>query len=288
MNIERTMRRFLCEAWYMPADQFSLMLQTAALAVATFGRETLVGAAGRVTSDDGKYMPLEKRVEMHSNNVAVVPVEGVIGLGWDDWEKRMGGMDVEELCCVLSDLAQAPKVKAIVLNINSPGGLVTGTPECAEHIAALAQVKPIFVWTNTMIASAAYFIAAGATAIYSSASALVGSIGVYLPLLDISGLYEKLGLKVELFKSGALKGAGYPGVALTDEQREHFQEHVQHAFTAFRDHVKAYRQHVEDDCMQGQCMWGDQAQAAGLVDSIACMEQAICDAGQYADLMAEH
>jgi protease-4 len=120
-----------------------------------------------------------------------------------------------------------------------------------------------------MCASAAYFLAAGATAIYASRTSCTGSIGVYLPMLDISGLYEKLGMRVDLIvnESGTLKTSGYPGTSLTDPQRADLQSLVEHAFGMFRGFVEEHRD-VSEDAMKGQCFWGDQAVEMGLVDEI--------------------
>ena len=115
-----------------------------------------------------------------------------------------------------------PNVQRIVLDIDSPGGTVAGTPEAAAQIAAANKVKRVDAWTGNLMCSAAYYLAAGCRGVYAAPSATVGSIGVYLPVVDRSEMYKAMGVKVDIIKSGKYKGMGFPGTSLTDDQRGTF------------------------------------------------------------------
>jgi protease-4 len=121
-----------------------------------------------------------------------------------------------------------------------------------------------------MMCSAAYWLASGASAIVATPSADVGSIGVYLPVLDVTGYYDNLGVKVELLKSGDLKAPGFPGTSLSDAQRADLQAGVDAVYGMFTRHVKAHRR-TGDEAMRGQSMMGEQAHAVGLVDSLGML-----------------
>jgi hypothetical protein len=96
---------------------------------------------------------------------------------------------------------------------------VAGTEELAADVAALAKIKPVHAFIDDLGASAAYWVASQAQAVYATASARVGSIGVILPFIDSTEAFKQAGLKVEVFAAGKFKSAGTPGVPLTDAQR---------------------------------------------------------------------
>src|SRR5690606_34372824 len=104
--------------------------------------------------------------------------------------------------------------------------------------------------------SAAYWLASACDQIFASPSASVGSIGVYLALLDESRRLEDIGLKVETIKDGKLKGAGASWKPLTEDERAHFQTQVLQIGQMFRDGVTAKRGSVDIETMQGQAFFG--------------------------------
>lgn len=147
-------------------------------------------------------------------------------------------------------------VKGILLNIDSPGGTVRGTPETANMVGAVACSKPVYAFTDSMMASAAYYIGSQADAIYATESSTIGSIGVMLPHVDMSEKAKAQGLKVRVFTSGKFKAAGYPGTSLTEEQADNIQEGIDAMFTDFRDAVLRRGRNISDETMQGQTFSG--------------------------------
>jgi ClpP class serine protease len=103
------------------------------------------------------------------------------------------------------------------LDIDSPGGTVAGTPELAAAVSALDQKKPVYAFSSGLMASAAYWIASQARAIYATPSAQVGSIGVVQAVVDRSAAINAAGIKVEVFSVGKYKAMGAPGTPLTDD-----------------------------------------------------------------------
>jgi signal peptide peptidase SppA len=183
-------------------------------------------------------------------------------------EDCAGGLSVDRLQAALQTAAADPAIKNIILHLDTPGGVATGMEETALLIEQISQTKNVVAYVDSLCASAGMWIIAACDYIYVTPSADVGSIGVYSALFDLSAHYAKEGVKVELFKDGAYKAAGYPGTSLTDEQRAKILEDVMECSGTFKASVKKYRPHVSAETMQGQCFTGAKAVEAGLADHV--------------------
>lgn len=201
------------------------------------------------------------------DGIAHIPIGGPIGIRLGSFEKGAGAVDVGDITRELDEAEASDEVSAILFDIDSPGGMVTGTPEVADRIKRLT--KPTYAFTNGTIASAAYWIACATDGIFATKSADIGSIGVYIPWLNSVEYYKGKGYKVELFTSGKYKGMGFPGTDLTAEQKEHINESVADIAEMFYSHVKSCRgQHIGDETMQGQTFRAPKAMERGLIDYI--------------------
>jgi signal peptide peptidase SppA len=215
------------------------------------------------------------------NGVRVIPLSGMVSHGEADWMRYFLDMvETDHVETWMRNAVADPKVTAIVLSINSPGGYVTGTPELGATVAWAAKQKPMIAHTSTLACSAAYWIGCGANLFYATASATVGSIGVFTTHMDLTEYWREMGVEVEVFKSGKNKAAGIAGTELTDEQKRMIQEHVEGIGTEFRAHVVANRGELEPWTMDGRATTAreDMAAKGGLVDSIADLQSAIRDA----------
>lgn len=182
--------------------------------------------------------------------------------------RKFGAVDSVALERLARQAADSPDVSALILRIASPGGTVNGTPELSDAIAHAAGKKPVFAFTDTMAASAAYWIAAPATGLYGTASAHWGSVGVIRPHVDLTGAYEQEGMRIEIFRSGPMKAPGTLGTSLTDEQREAFQAEVDAIGEQFREHVLKYRPDAQESALDGRTFSTAQAVEQGLVTGI--------------------
>lgn len=211
-----------------------------------------------------------KKVEVpgivKENGVAVIPIGGAIGSNLRGFAKGAGAVDVADVSAEIDDAMADKSIKSLLFVIDSPGGMVSGTPELAAKIKSIT--KPKYAFTNGMIASAAYWLACACDGIFATESAEIGSIGVYLPFHDLTKAAENEGIKVELIKAGKLKGIGYPGLPLTDTQREHLQERVDQIYSMFTGHVRKMRGNIAEDTMQGQTFLAREALSRGLIDGI--------------------
>jgi signal peptide peptidase SppA len=212
-----------------------------------------------------------KKVDLPSmeviDGIAHIPIGGAIGAKLSGFAKAIGAVDSQDVARDVAEAEADPRVKAILFDIDSPGGMVTGTAELADLVAAAK--KPTAAFTDGMMASAAYWIGSATGAVYATRSAQLGSIGVYLPVMDMKGYYEQMGVKIELIKGGKLKGIGYPGTSLSDTAREFLQNRVNQLYAEFKTHVRAMRgPGIAEETMQGQTFYGPESVSRGLADAL--------------------
>lgn len=192
------------------------------------------------------------------------------------FEKSCGATSTEDVANDITEALGRRDVSGILLNINSPGGTTTGVPELASAIARAAENKPVVAFTDSLMASAAYWLGSQADMIVASKSASVGSVGVYIPFLDSSRRAEMMGLKVDVVKNkeGTLKGMGIPGTSLTEAQREHLQQRADEIFSMFKGDIKSRRPGVKDEALRGQTLLAAGSRETGLIDDIGDIQHA--------------
>jgi len=219
-------------------------------------------------------MEFEQPGTVVEDGIAIVPIKGAIGRGFSGWDKVeliLGeAVDAEVVAGEVLAAAFDDSVDAILLDIDSPGGMVNGTPELGVAVVEAGKRKPTYAFTAGMMASAAYWVGAAVThGLVAAPSADVGSIGVYAMHMDLTGWLEKQGAKAEMYASGIYKGMGHPYIQLTDRQRELMQAEVNSLNEQFRAWVNKHRPDVQVEDMEGQTFTGDEAFARGMVNMTA-------------------
>ena len=210
-----------------------------------------------------------------ADGVATISITGPLLPTTDEFDRVMlGATSLDEVRSTVESAAADPAVTSIVLNIDSPGGTVRGTPEAADAIYEASKVKPVRAHTSGTMASAAYWLGSQATSVSMTRSASVGSIGVMVPHIDQSKRAEMLGVKVELFTTGKFKAAGFPGTSLTESQRELIQERIDQVFGEFKSAVTRQGRMIPAEAMQGQTFYGPQAESLGLATVVRSASQA--------------
>ena len=202
---------------------------------------------------------------------AIIPIKGVITSGLHPIYRVIGFADTEQIAGWIRAAVANPLVEEILLRIDSPGGMVTGTPELAAAVAAADRIKPVLAHTSGMMDSAAYWIASQARAICCTPSADVGCVGVYQLYYDQTAYLATMGIKANIFKSGDLKAAGHPDIPMTEAQAAHVQAEIDAIGVQFRAAVTA-RRDIDEDSMRGQSFLGTEALARGLVDDLSTFE----------------
>jgi capsid assembly protease len=198
-------------------------------------------------------------------SVAVVPVHGPLGKNLSKWDKMFGMSDYNDIEESMMAADADPNVSHILMHVDSPGGTVTGLPELAGRIRAMET--PITAFTEGCAASAAYWIASQADNILLSETAEVGSVGVYVALLDQTGFLEKMGLKVNAISAGKHKLDYAPFKPLSEEARERLQANVDKWHARFKEEV-TMKHNIPPGNMEGQTFEGYEAIEAGLASGV--------------------
>lgn len=157
-------------------------------------------------------------------------------------QPSVGGTSTIQLRRDIRTAANDPTVSAILLAVDSPGGTVSGTEDLAADVRAAAKIKPVWGHIDGTGASAAYWFVSQADMVYASGgTTLVGSIGAFQTVVDSSEAAAKEGVKVLVFRTGPVKGAGVPGTEITDDQKAMFQGLVDSAQQYFDAAVRSGR-----------------------------------------------
>lgn len=210
------------------------------------------------------------------DDIGVICIDGPILRRPDIYSKViLGATSAEEIGEALREAGNRPDIKAIFLDIDSPGGTVAGTPELAAVVAAVNKQKPVYAFTSGLMCSAAYWVASQARAIYATPSARVGSIGVVQAVIDNTAAIDKAGIKVEVFSVGKYKAMGATGTALTDDQRELIQSNLAEIAAEFHDAVLSRGRVIPASAMEGQTFSGKQAQQNNLAGMVRDREEAM-------------
>lgn len=216
------------------------------------------------TARSGQELDLDQAEVV--NGIARIPVGGPIGQNLGEMEKGAGCVDVDDICSELDEAEENPEVNTILLNFDTPGGMVMGTPECGARI--LAVEKPVYAWTRGHMCSAGYWLASCTDGIFCTPTADIGCIGVCCSFMDLSKMADMAGIKVKVFGSGTYKGMGQPGTSLTPAQELLLQSKIMQLAETFYDHVRAQRGAIAAEDMQGQTFKGSEACEKGFVDGL--------------------
>lgn len=209
------------------------------------------------------------------NNIGTLEISGVLAYRPDIGSLFFDGFeDSSEILSAFRRLESDPDVEAIVLDINSPGGFGVGGPEIAD--AVHQSSKPTVAWTGGMMCSLAYWIGSQAQAVLSTRSAMVGSIGAYVSVVDFHRMLANAGIEVKVFanREGTYKAAGMPGAPISDDHAAEFSRQAQRAFDLFRSDVLRSRNNVSASVMQGQVLDGADARRNGLIDALGDLNYA--------------
>jgi protease-4 len=168
-------------------------------------------------------------------------------------------------------LVKDASVKALIVQINSPGGTTTGSEALFLQLRRVAERKPVVATIGTLGASGGYIVALGADRVYARESSLTGSIGVLMQTAEFSGLLEKLGVSAEILTTGKLKGEPSMTRPLSPEGRAALAELIQDSHKWFVGLVKTRRDLPQEEAERladGRVFTGRQAIASKLVDAL--------------------
>ncbi len=259
--------------------------------------EIVAGVAGVADEDEDtgyaavdwrSYLPYvrsEQAIRMHGDQaVGVVVASGEIL----DGEHSPGIVGGDSLSKLLRDAAKDDDIAAVVLRIDSPGGSIMASEVIRREVAALrASGKPVVASMGTVAASGGYYIAMDADRIVAAPATITGSIGVFAVIPTFQRTLDKIGITNDGFGTTRLSGQTNLDRDLGPDAKEILQASVEHAYRTFVEyvaHARKRRPEEIDSLAQGRVWTGADAKAAGIVDELGGIDDAIAEAAKLAGL----
>ena len=210
-------------------------------------------------------MPLRIR---RRSSVAIIEIHGIIG----------NHVKIPEFSRLIDSVAGNQRLKALLLDIDSPGGSATGSEVLYRAIQRVAEEKPVYAYVRGMGASGGYYLACAASKVYALPTALVGSIGVIYLRPVLEQLLSKVGVDFSVYKSGEFKDMTGFWRSPTDRESEKFQELINEIFDNFVAVVAEGRSLDEAKVREiatGEIMTAQKGIGQGLVDEIGDFKDAL-------------
>ena len=207
--------------------------------------------------------------------VAIVELEGLIA-------------ETDDLVRELRQHRDNPSVRAVVIRINSPGGVVAPTQEVYDALLRVREAgKPVVASLGAVAASGGYYAAVAADQIYANPGTLTGSIGVIMQLANVDTLLKKVGVDFVVVKAGQFKDIGNPARAMTPEERRVVQSLLEDVHGQFIEAVARGRKLDRSAVVQfadGRVFSGTQALGLRMIDALGGLEDAVNAAAKLANL----
>jgi len=188
----------------------------------------------------------------------------------------------------IREAGEDKNVKAIVLDINSPGGTVASVQNIYSEILKAKENKKVVALFRDVAASGGFYIAMAADQIVAEPGTMTGSIGVIMQLSNIEGLFDKVGVKMTPVTSGKHKDIGSPYRSMTAEEKALIQDMVDDSYSQFLAAVKAGRPNVKEadllEYTDGRVFTGKRAYDLGFIDKLGGEAEALQLAGELAGL----
>ncbi|UCG63755.1 MAG: signal peptide peptidase SppA [Deltaproteobacteria bacterium] len=200
-----------------------------------------------------------------SNKIGVIPINGVI---------RDADAITEQLIAFRDD----KQIKAIILRINSPGGGVGPSQEIYSETRRTTKTKKVIASLGSVAASGGYYVASAADSVVANPGTLTGSIGVLMEFVRVEELLKKIGVEMQVIKSGEFKDIGSPNRKMTKEEREILTRLLQDIRNQFVTAVSQGRNLPEEKVLEladGRVFSGREAKRLGLVDSLGNFQDAV-------------
>lgn len=224
-----------------------------------------------------------KNIALLISIFAILLLLKLFGFGFDNGvieEASIASIKIEDVIFeddhrseVLKELAENDSIKAVIVNIDSPGGGIVGSEILYNDLRAIAAKKPMAVLMGSVAASGGYMAAIAADYIVAYNGTLTGSIGVLMESPNFVNLAEKVGVKWHMYKSSPLKGAPSPFEKSNAQVDRVIQDSINDSYKFFVDLVKERRgakikKNMESIAFDGRAFTGRQALEIGLIDKV--------------------
>jgi protease-4 len=234
---------------------------------------------------------LERSASRTGPEIAIVHATGDIVPGPSGYHPSVGRfMGAKTVSEGLRAARKDDSIKAIVLRVDSPGGVHFASEIIRREVALAKEKKPVVVSMSDVAASGGYYIAMSANKIVADRGTVTGSIGIYAGKMNVSGLYAKLGMSKDYVALAPNATLFYPFENFTPEQRRTMQRFLRDGYDAFIKGVSEGRGMTleeADRLGRGRVWLGSQAKENGLVDELGGFERAVALAKELADIPAD-
>lgn len=213
------------------------------------------------------------------DKVVVISLRGLIS---SSIPGNVGDSMVDDMRYALEQARDDKNVRAVVLEIDSPGGEVTASDVIYDAVVRTRAKKPVVVYMESVAASGGYYVACGASHLMANETTITGSIGVIIQTLNYEQLFNKIGLASVVFKSGQFKDMLNGARPITPEEREYVQGFVMSTYEKFLGIVAKERKLNADTLRgtiaDGRILSGRDAQENKLIDELGQIENAFSKA----------
>ncbi|MCZ7841219.1 S49 family peptidase [Leclercia adecarboxylata] len=221
------------------AGQLGITRLTDTVSGATLGAEQIAEPLA-LFGDDEEMGPRPSRSYQITNGIAVLPVSGTLVSKTRSLQPYSGMTGYNGIIARLQQAMSDPGVDGILLDMDTPGGMVSGAFDCADIIARMRDIKPIWALANDMNCSAGQLIASAASRRLVTQTARTGSIGVMMAHSNYGAALKTQGVEVTLIYSGDHKIDGNPYEKLPKDVRADFQTRIDATRQMFAEKVSAY------------------------------------------------
>jgi protease-4 len=224
---------------------------------------------------------LQRGTRGTTDKIALITMRGLISssiLG------TVGDSMVDDMRTALEQAREDDRVKAIVLEIDSPGGEVTASDAIYSAVVKARARKPVVVYMDSLAASGGYYVSCGGKFLMASDTTITGSIGVIIQTLNYEQLFNKVGLASVIFKSGKFKDMLNGARPITPEERELVQSFIMKTYDKFLG-IVATERNLSADLLRntiadGRILSGKDAFDSKLIDGLGQFEDAFTKAKQ--------
>lgn len=224
-----------------------------------------------VSAFSGGSSSYDEEVLIEGDSTDKVAMINVVGEIFSDPGGGLDGASDTNIVKQLQIADEDPDVKAIILNLETPGGTVVASDNIYNKVLKVDGKKPVIALMNDVAASGGYYIAAGASEIVAHPSTWTGSIGVIAMIPNLEETAGKVGVKLNVIKSGEFKDLGSAFRPMTDQERDIFQTLIDEAYDGFVDVVAKGRDLTPErtrELADGRIYSGKQAKELDLVDHL--------------------
>src|SRR5438874_3939741 len=222
---------------------------------------------------------IERGARIPPDRIALITMRGLIS---SSIPGNVSDSMVEDMRLALQQARDDNRVKAIVLEIDSPGGEVTASDQIYNAVTKARARKPVVVYMDSLAASGGYYVACGGKYLMANETTITGSIGVIIQTLNYEQLFNKIGLASVVFKSGKFKDMLSGTRPMTPEEREYVQSFVMKTYDKFLG-IVAHERNLPADGLRnsvadGRILSGRDALDNKLIDAVGQIEDAFTKA----------